>query len=291
MQERLDKIVIGSDSRIGSALVHSYKNKNISVWQTSRKLEKVKDQIIYLDLSNETSEWVLPSKNIKIAFFCAAVTSIEYCKNEPEISAQINVINTLLLARRLLDAGIFIIYISSNAVFDGTKSHSNSDDSKNPQTNYGRQKVEVEEELLNMGKKVAIVRFGKVISPDMPLILNWIGALKNGKSIHTFSDMVMAPVSLEFAVNLLIKVAESRTEGVIQASANNDITYTAAGAYLAEKLGANKSLVKGISYKEANISFSPKYTTLDATKLNELNLFAPGPFEAFNQFIYEHNQA
>lgn len=289
MLEIADKIVIGSDSRIGSALIYTYINSDTSVWQTSRKSENIKDQSIFLDLSNENYEWVLPSKKIKIAFFCAAVTSIEYCKNEPEISAQINVRNTLSLARRLLDAGIFLIYISTNAVFDGTKSHANSDDSKNPQTNYGKQKAEVEEELLKMGKKVAIVRFGKVIPPDMSLIINWIESLKHGKFINTFSDMFMAPISLEFAIKTLVKVAEKRMKGIIQATANNDISYTDAAVYLAEKIGTNKSLVKEISYKEANISFSPKYTTLDTTTLNQLNLSAPGPFEAFNQFIYEHN--
>lgn len=283
--------ILGADGKIGSQLCNYFQSKKINVLKTTRNKDQVNNQTLFLDLAHDISSWSLPPEKIDIVFFCAAVTSIEYCKNEPEISAQINVRNTLSLARRLLDAGIFLIYISTNAVFDGTKSHANSGDSRNPQTNYGKQKAEVEEELLKMDKKVAIVRFGKVIPPDMSLIINWIESLKHGKFINTFSDMFMAPISLEFAIKTLVKVAEKRVKGIIQATANNDISYTDAAVYLAEKIGTNKSLVKEISYKEANISFSPKYTTLDATTLNELNLSAPEPFEAFNQFIYEHNQA
>ena len=79
---------------------------------------------------------------------------------------------------------------------------------------YGRQKAEAESQLLQFGNMVAIVRFSKIIAPVMPLFQSWIHDLKAGKSIHPFSDMVMAPVSLTFATRVLCDIAENKTSGI-----------------------------------------------------------------------------
>ena len=54
------------------------------------------------------------------------------------------------------------IYISSDAVFDGSKGNYSENDKKNPILSYGKIKNEVENYLLNSNNFFLIVRIGRV---------------------------------------------------------------------------------------------------------------------------------
>jgi dTDP-4-dehydrorhamnose reductase len=277
-------LIVGADGAIGKSLVMAYEAAVQSVWQTTRHRNRVSERRLFLDLSEDVSDWPLPPEAISTAILCAAVTSMERCRVEPETSRRVNVVGTVALAERLVDAGAFVIFLSTNAVFDGETPFAKPTDLTNPQTEYGRQKVEVEERLLKFGDRVAVVRFSKVIPPDMPLFTNWATNLRAGKVIHPFSDMVMAPISLAFAVEALRQVAQRQLPGITQASAAEDITYANATQYISQKLCADDKLVEPISYREVGITFSPTHTTLDSTKMAEFGLNPPPPTNALDQF-------
>ncbi|MCX6122151.1 MAG: sugar nucleotide-binding protein [Ignavibacteriales bacterium] len=268
-------LVVGGGSTIGRSLVMSYETDSKSIWQTTRHRSKVNDQCLFLDLSDNEDCWFLPYTQIRTAIICAAVTSHEQCRNFPEFSRRINVDRTVALATSLTNAGVFVIFLSSNAVFNGETPFAGYIDPINPQTEYGRQKADTEEQLLKLGDKVAIVRFSKVITPEMPLIKRWIWDLKAGKVIHPFFDMVIAPVPIGFAVAVLQKVAFEHVPGIIQVSANQDVTYADLARYIAYKLGSDKELVKPISYLDVRHTYAPKNTTLDCSRLFELGIFPP----------------
>jgi dTDP-4-dehydrorhamnose reductase len=240
----------------------------------------VNEQRIFLDLSEDVTRCPLPSSSIGTAVLCAAVTSQEKCRLEPEYSRRVNVEGTTALAKRLVDSGVFVIFPSTNLVFDGEKPFAKANAPLNPQTEYGRQKAEAESQLLKLGDLVSIVRFSKVLSPNMTLFQNWIRDLKTGKEIHPFFDMVMSPVSLSFAVDVLLKVEEKKVPGIMQVSASKDISYAEAALYIARKLSLDEKLIKPVSYRESGIVYAPLHTTLDINLLSsELKMIPPDVYE------------
>jgi dTDP-4-dehydrorhamnose reductase len=173
------------------------------------------------------------------------------------------------LAKNLVAAGVFVIYLSTNQVFDGSKPFRLANDPLSPETEYGRQKAEAERRIGPYGNSIAIVRFTKVLEPKPPLFLSWIEAFRKGSEIHPFSDMVMAPVPLALAVDGLRRVAQARSPGVFQMSANKDITYEQAARNLARRLSVGQDLVQPIR-TAASGPFPeslPLNTTLDASRL------------------------
>ena len=187
-------------------------------------------------------------------------------------------INIEKFARRLIQNGIRIIFISSNMVFDGSIPYTKVDQRINPKTQYGMQKAEAEKKLLALGENVTIVRFTKVISPEMILFKNWIQSLKKNILIHPFSDMVMSPVSVSFAVDLLYRISQAGFTGIFHASGNKDITYEKIGYRIAQQLCVRSSLVKPIESKKTITEQEeiPLNTTLDTSKITqELGIKAP----------------
>ena len=277
-------LIVGADGAIGKSLVVAYEAAVQSVWQTTRHRNRVSERRLFLDLSEDVSDWPLPTEATRTAILCAAVTSLERCRVEPGTSRRVNVVGTVALAERLVDAGAFVIFLSTSAVFDGKTPFAKPADLTNPQTEYGRQKAEVEGRLLKFGDRVAVVRFGKVIAPDMPLFTSWAANLRAGKVIHPFSDMVMAPISVAFAVQVLRQVTQRQLPGITQVSAAEDITFANAARYISQKLCAGDKLVEPISYREVGVIVSPTHTTLDSIRLAEFGLNPPPPTNALDQF-------
>lgn len=278
-------LVVGGDSAIGSALAKAYCQEGARVWTTTRRETELTNRRCYLDLGSSHLDFVLPIESIDVAFLCAAVTSQEKCRSDPERSREVNVVMTLAIAERLISEGVFVVMLSSNAVFDGESAFAKISDFVTPKSVYGSQKAEVEKSLLSLGGHVAIVRFGKVISPYESIFLKWKRDVIAGKIIYPFSDLVMAPLPLHIAVSVLKRVGDTYLSGIVQATARHDITYLQAAQYLVMEMQLNADLISPISCLEAGILSPPRNTTLDSELIKEAGIPMPTPYEAIRQFI------
>tara|TARA_B100000315_G_C14590665_1_gene595552 strand:+ start:1564 stop:2490 length:927 start_codon:yes stop_codon:yes gene_type:complete len=261
-------LIVGANSLIGKALMLRYNLVGERVIGTTKRREYETDHCIYLDLSEDVEKWQCPSP-VSIAIVCAGVTKIEECRYKPAESYNINVKGVYHLVKKLVEQGAFVVFLSTNQVFDGSSPFSLPDDLVSPATEYGRQKAEVERQIIRFEDSVAIVRFTKILSPTFSLFSKWSKMLREGKAIHPFSNMYMSPLSLSCAVDVLCLLGKRRLSGILQVSGNSDISYSDAALFGAKKLKVNPMLVKPIEalkpkdYKE----HLQKHTTLNIDRL------------------------
>lgn len=269
-------LIIGADGLLGRALAAALSASGWDVITTTRRTQEVSKQNLYLDLSGDVNAWI-PPPNVDAAFLCAAVTSLAACKKNPEQSAHINIGNTCLLAEKLSGAGAFVVFPSTNLVFDGATPRCPANAAINPRTEYGRQKARAEHGILSMNN-AAVVRFTKIVQPEMPLVLRWIHDLKNGRPIHPFSDMVFSPVSIAHAIEILVKAAETKLKGITQVSADADISYAELARHIADRLGVSRDFVQPVRAVDSEIEIEsvPAHTTLDTSRI-EKELGIPTP--------------
>jgi dTDP-4-dehydrorhamnose reductase len=279
-------LVVGGDSLVGSALAARLRADGDDVLVTTRRRDHDGDAL-FLDLESDSNQWQLP-RNITVAFLCAGVTRIQACEKDPARSARINVAGIPALAQRLHAAGTFVIYLSTNQVFDGAASHVKPEAPYSATTEYGRQKAAAEKKVRALGSSVAVVRFTKIFSDDMPVIRAWSRALRDGEAIQPFSDLVMAPVPLAVCVEALLRVGNARAIGITQVSADRDITYAEAGSFVARRLGTPEESVKPIESRDSGVSLGPPrlHTTLDTSRLRrELKVELPSVWETLDRAI------
>ncbi len=259
-------IVIGGDGFLGRSIAETLKKAGNKVITTSRKKQNISDSCIYLDLKDDISLWEV-QENFDAAFFCAAVTSIEECRIHPNETGIVNVENTISLAAKLLRKDVFIIFPSTNLVFDGQSPNRKVNDLVCPCVEYGRQKAVVEKWLSDTGQNVSIVRFTKILGSQTVLINKWIEQLKNKIAIHPFSDMLLAPIPIDFASKVMIETADKKRSGIWHVSAKEDITYEQLARHIARKAGADQAYVQPVKAKGSGSEFEsiPKHTTLDTS--------------------------
>jgi len=253
---------------VGAALVQRLRRSGLEVRGTARRRDAVTDTNLFLDLSAVPGSWS-PPKPVDVAILCAGVTRLKACKEQPETSRRINVDGIVQIAETLREQGAFIIYLSTNQVFDGTRPLVAPSDSTSPVTEYGRQKAEAEQSLHKAGAVDAIVRLTKVMGPVNALIEGWKRDLLTRRIISPFSDMTMAPVPLSSVLSVLSMIAQERRSGTYHVSGERDITYAEAARIGAEVLGASPELVQPLLSAQAdpNSEPSPMNTSLNINLL------------------------
>ncbi|MFH1309451.1 MAG: sugar nucleotide-binding protein [Candidatus Omnitrophota bacterium] len=261
-------MIVGSDSLIGGALMSELKRTGRQVIGTTRRRETVDTDHFYLDLLKDPGTWNCPDF-VTVAFVCASVTRIESCRRDPVESARVNVKGIFELVRNLTEKGIFVIYLSTNQVFDGTVPHRLPDDQLSPITEYGKQKAEAERLISRFDPLVAIVRFSKILEPRNPLFCEWQRLLRKGKVIHPFFDMVMAPVGLACAVSILSIMGEHCLPGIFQVSGNEDVSYAEVAHIGATICGVDERLVQPVLSSRSGCYLEKvvEHTTMDVTRL------------------------
>ena len=268
MKHRGVSLVIGADGCIGKALADHLVCAGEMVLQTTRRGNTLSEKRVFLDLGQDISDWSPPC-SVSVAYLCAGVSSLDVCRKAPEQSAIVNVHNTLTLARTLVARGIFVIFPSTDLVFNGSGPFREADDPVYPLTEYGRQKAEAERQLLALGHLISVVRFTKVLGPNMPLFKQWMQALRNHEVIHPFSDLILAPIPLSFAIQVLYRIGEKRLPGICQVSGEQDITYEQAARYIAQRLGVSLDLVQPVKSEEMGLQLEAirSYSALDMARL------------------------
>ncbi len=184
-----------------------------------------------------------------VVYNCSGVTKTRECEEHPVESGKVNIENTIEIAKKFP----YGVWISSERVFDG--SIADAREVTCPNTEYGRQKVEAEGELLGLGW--GVIRLSKVIGWSVPLFEEWADDLAQGKEIHPFDNMSMAPISLETCVETLRKMGQGKMTGLYQLSGDRDIKYADIARFICMYKGKDVGLVKPV-----RAEVSHEHTTL-----------------------------
>lgn len=133
--------ILGASGLLGKALMREWSGDEV-VGLSSRDADiRVADDIGKA-LAKTRPEWIVLS---------AAYADVDGCESNPDLAFSVNrdgAVNVAEAAKRL---GSRLLFLSSDYVFDGKKtSPYETDDTRNPQSVYGRSKAEAEARLLDL---------------------------------------------------------------------------------------------------------------------------------------------
>ena len=102
---------------------------------------------------------VFNSGSFDFCINCAAYTRVEQAEKEPEKAFAVNAEGARLLAERCLEAGVVLLHISTDYVFDGEKEEGYlPSDLPNPINEYGRSKLQGEKYVQEILEHYLIIR-------------------------------------------------------------------------------------------------------------------------------------
>jgi dTDP-4-dehydrorhamnose reductase len=265
MRANAVELVVGADGMIGGALLRRLRSLGRPALGTSRRHE-LPGQVRHLDLAQPPATWDGPP--VSVAYLCAAVARLDACRRDPEGSARVNVEGTCRLAAALAATGAFVVYLSTNQVFDGTVPNRRPEEAPCPQSEYGRQKAAAEQQIARLGT-AAVLRLTKVFGESVPLFAGWAAALRRGERIRPYADMWMAPLPVSCVTTVLQRLGRLGRPGIYHLSGGRDVTYAEAARLAVQLLDADEALIEPVVTRETDPSAEapPRHTTLDMAGL------------------------
>lgn len=263
-------LVTGSNGQLGNELrlVVEEKDKVNNYFFTD---------VAELDITNKNDvSNFLVANNIDIVVNCAAYTNVDKAEDDKEKANLINHIGPKNLAEVCRDRNGFLIHISTDYVFDGTKNtpYTETDETK-PLGVYGETKLRGENAIINSGCDYVIIRTSWLYSSFGHNFLKTMQKLTAEKeSLNVVFDQVGTPTNAHDLANVIYKI--------IQKSENADIVnqiyhYSNEGVCswydfavaINEVSGHNCNVMPCHSNEFPSKVTRPSFSVLDKTKIKD----------------------
>lgn len=147
----------------------------------------------------------------------AAYTAVDQAESEPEVVFQLNCAGAAAYAAVAAKAGIPVIHLSTDYVFDGAKSAPyTEDDEPAPMSVYGRSKLDGELAVAEANPKHVILRTAWVYSPfGRNFVKTMLSQASERSQIDVVDDQVGCPTYAlhlaEAILDIAAKIASDRT--------------------------------------------------------------------------------
>jgi dTDP-4-dehydrorhamnose reductase len=212
-------LITGANGQLGRELAKQYhKKKGINLILTD---------ISELDITNVSRVNSFVSLNKPdIIINCAALTDVEKCETEIDMAYKINTIGPKNLASAANQIGSEIIQVSTDYVFDGNVNKSLTEfDKVNPQSIYGKTKLEGEIFVKNLNPKNYIVRTAWLYGDGDNFVKNMINLSQTNKILKVVNDQKGTPTSTVDLSRVIIKLIEDKNYGLFHCTCKGECTW------------------------------------------------------------------
>jgi len=162
-----------------------------------------------------------------VVVHAACVSRAAECEQRPTHAQAVNVAAVQELVESAARAASFVVYVSTEQVFNGNDDRYFENSPVSPRTVYGSTKAAAEEIVLAAGG--AVVRLplllgGRVSPSRLGADCAVVAAAVAGKRLNLFTDEIRCPVHVDFVAPMLWKIARARLGGVFHLAGANAVS-------------------------------------------------------------------
>ena len=221
-------------------------------------------------LNHEMISNVLSEKNPDIVIHLGAMTAVDLCDTQQDNALKINSQATEILAKECSKINSFMVYVSTDYVFNGNSGLYKENAVTNPLGFYGKSKLLGEKSIQNFSSNWCIARtstpFG--LHPTKKSFPIWvIENLQKQKQIDVLTDQFTSPTYVPSLSRMLIEISERHLTGIIHVAGASKISRYEMASLVSDKLGLDGKLLREISINDIKWEAQrPKDSSLDVSK-------------------------
>jgi dTDP-4-dehydrorhamnose reductase len=212
----------------------------------------------------------------EVVIHAAGIASVDYVKNNYAESLESNIVGTLNISSACRKSGAYLIYISSNAVFDGLSAPYAETSTPNPINEYGEIKLECERLIEKTLHNACIIRpilmYGWNHPTGRSNPVTWVlEKLRSGQKINMVDDVWENPLYNRTCGEALWRAIEMRPSGKVHLAGADVLNRFELAKMTAEVFGLDAGLISAVkSTSFPNLAKRPPNTTFSTNKMQEL---------------------
>ncbi len=221
--------ILGSHGMLGTAVASSLVECNYPVYPYRRPAWDITDST---DLESAV-------RSAQVIINCAAYTNVDGAESDYESAREVNALAVQELGRLAARDDKFVVHVSTDFVFDGTKDGSyTEDDIANPINLYGKSKYEGEILLQETGCRACILRVEWTYGPAGT---NFVTKIRERaaatEEVRVVSDQFGSPTSTKEAAAAVSEIVENQIEGLYLFAAQGYASRYDVAKFIVERLG------------------------------------------------------
>jgi dTDP-4-dehydrorhamnose reductase len=269
----MKSLIIGSGGLVGSALAKKLPSAVCGI-----QMEAFEKNQVYIDITkHETLFKVFSNYRPDIVYLAAAIAHVDKCEDFG--TSIVNVRGSTNVLRLCEMFGSKLVFFSSSYVFDGTKYDPyTEDDEPNPIQQYGKQKLTMENLIVQSDIPHLIVRTVGVFGTERKkknFAKQVISSVFTGKDVYAPIDQYMNPILSDDLAGITIKLAESSESGIFHVAGDTCVTKYEFARRIAGYFGYDDK-IKPITSEEMKQKASrPANGCLDCSGMTDLGFTIP----------------
>jgi dTDP-4-dehydrorhamnose reductase len=271
--------IFGATGLLGKALTKQWTDDEIT--GLGSKDADVRDPRQVLDVVQATRpDWIV---------LAAAYTDVDGCESHRDLAFDVNCRGALNVAQAAKQQGSRLLFLSTDYVFDGTKSSPyETTDPRSPRSVYGKSKAEAEVQLERILPGCCILRtswlfgVGGKCFPDTILKL-----AASRKEIEVVNDQRGSPTYSADLACALIQLCRQGAGGIVHVTNRGDSTWYEFARQIVSNAGAATTIGPTTTEKFVRPAQRPKYSVLSPKSLEHYGISMPTWQDGLRQYLVE----
>jgi dTDP-4-dehydrorhamnose reductase len=183
---------------------------------------------------------------------CAALADIDACENNPTLAEKLNAELPRTFAKSCKGRAK-LVYISTDAVFDGTRDEYFEEDAPNPRCVYARTKLSGEQNVMQNNPDAIVARinlFGWSIYGNRSLAEWFFYNLQAGKPVKGFTDVFFCTQLVNDLAGVLLQMLSKNLSGLFHVVGADCVSKYEFACEIACRLGIAENMVTPIRVEE-----------------------------------------
>ncbi len=274
-------LITGASGLYGSKLAALAIQKNIEVYSCDVQELNVCGNFVKFDVSNkDLVEEAFKKVKPDVVVHAATLTDVDKCELNKELAWKVNVEGTKNIVEAAKNSGSFIIYISTDYVFNGEKGNYKESDEPAPINYYGLTKLKAEElvktlETYFIGRPSVI--YGSTPAAGKVNFALWlIETLRKGERVKIITDQWNTPTLNTNLAEMTLEVVERKLAGTFHLCGATRVSRFEFAELIAEVFELDKSLIDPVlSSKFTWPAKRPRDSSLDTSKAQHTLQYKP----------------
>jgi dTDP-4-dehydrorhamnose reductase len=205
-----------------------------------------------------------------LVFHAAALTDVDRCEVERDLAMKINVRGTELVRDAARVFGAFIVYVSSDYVFDGNRGYYREEDPTKPVNWYGQTKL-LGEEGCDCIARTSVIYGALPARGKVNFALWLIERLRAGDEVKIVTDQLITPTLNTNLAKMMLEAGERRLEGTYHMAGATRISRYDFAVEIARVFGLDAGLITPSRMDEMSWKAKrPLDSSLDTAKARRL---------------------
>jgi len=243
-----------------------------------------KSRFRQMDVREESAvEELLTQTHARTVIHTASIGGVEEAERDPDAVRLVNVRGTEAVLRACRKTGATLVYISSNAVFDGSSPPYREDSPLRAVNRYGQIKIEAERLVGASGVPHLIVR--PILMYGWPLeggrenaVTRWLKSLEQGKPVEAAEDIASMPLWVGDCARTIWHGVLQERVGIVHVAGKERVNLARFAQEVCSVFGCDPALVRPVQSKDlAGLAPRPKDTSFVIERMrNEFGIEPAG---------------